>query len=200
VAVAALVAFWLVGLPVQWTHWVVTKDLTNRRDTHVLVAPVAQYFPFPVRPVIEAYDRMQAWLIQHHIGMRHQEHKTFYEYLTTLLPTRDAGLSMDWGERNVIAFGSIGLIGWVLPNAAVIDVYGLNDRVVARTPVSEAPGKERLMAHSRQPPPGYVECFQPNLQVSADSGIVSMPRLEPLTDDRIQDCEHYDWASRRARP
>ena len=92
----------------------------------------------------------------------------------------------------LFALGTVGVPGWVLPHVAIIDEFGLNDRVVARTP-RPARSAERLMAHDRGPPPGYVECFLPDLSLRAGGGIEVHPRTQPLTERRIQECERSYW-------
>ena len=42
-----------------------------------------------------------------------------------------------------------------MPHVHIIDTLGLHDYVIARW----APTEERLMAHSRKAPEGYVEAF-----------------------------------------
>ena len=64
-----------------------------------------------------------------------------------------------------------------------------------------------MMAHDRIPPPGYAECFSPNVEprVSLDyyeskQQVTSMrryirisPRAEPLTAQKIRECETRAW-------
>lgn len=69
---------------------------------------------------------------------------------------------------------------WVAPEVYVIDLGELNDRVVACAPI--APGRQRRMAHSRRPPPGYVESFRPNV-VMQQVQLRALPRDPPLTAD-----------------
>ena len=69
----------------------------------------------------------------------------------------------------MILYG-VGWPGWVLPDVAILDGRGLNDRVVART--APPPGKRRHMAHDRKPPPGYVQCFRPN--ATARDGVLTV--------------------------
>ena len=52
--------------------------------------------------------------------------------------------------------GSVGIRFYYLPDLKVIDSLGLTDATVARNPV-ERPNHQRLIAHDRQPPPGYLE-------------------------------------------
>jgi arabinofuranosyltransferase len=92
----------------------------------------------------------------------------------------------------VASGGAVGVLGWVLPDAAVIDVMGLNDYVIARNPeIRDVEGHGRQMAHDRQPPKGYVECFRANIAVSI--GLYAMPRSKPLTDAEIIACEAKQW-------
>jgi arabinofuranosyltransferase len=86
-----------------------------------------------------------------------------------------------------MAAQSVGIFAWTLPHVAILDLFGLNDRVIAhRPPVA---GKERLMAHDRQPPPGYIECFRPNVWFVPGRGIRFVNREAALTDADIVACE-----------
>ena len=70
----------------------------------------------------------------------------------------------------------------------MIDTRGLNDYVIARSGVPAQ--SERRMAHDREPPPGYVRCFRPNLR--GDSFQRAPTRAVPLEAREIQRCEqHY---------
>lgn len=93
--------------------------------------------------------------IAHCVGTRLREHKCV-GYL----------LERDWGklddvERPFLPKGSVastGMVGYMpyyLPDVEVIDIKGLTDATVAQTKV-ETPNLHRLMAHDRNPPPGYL--------------------------------------------
>lgn len=58
-------------------------------------------------------------------------------------------------EDALTATGALGIQSYFLPDLRVVDGHGLVDAVVARNPVA-SPNSERLMAHDRRPPPGYV--------------------------------------------
>jgi arabinofuranosyltransferase len=182
--VAALGLFMSMSWPIPWTHWAKTHALDTIEETYVMVVPVTDGLPPVLRPLGLAWDGLEAWLIPHHVGMRHQEHKVLARVLLREWPTRADGVSVPWSERAVTAAKVVGVLGWILPNVAVIDLFGLNDRVIAHTPV--APARRRLMAHDRGPPAGYVECFKPNLRVG--SGRIQMVE-RILTDDEIRRCE-----------
>jgi arabinofuranosyltransferase len=190
-AAATLGVFLLASWPLPWLHWWRTKDLATREQTSFLRWPLAGDFPAPVRPAVAAWDGWQATLIGHGIGLRHQEHKICLAWMSGRLPSRQEGARIAWSGRPVMATDGVGLVGWVLPHVAIVDRLGLNDRVIARAPLP-ASGRSGIMAHERQPPPGYVECFMPNVHVH-EGEVRVRPRPVPLTDDRIRACESRDW-------
>jgi arabinofuranosyltransferase len=190
---AALVAFILASYPIAWVHWQETHEMNARRNTHVLKKPVAPLFPELVEPVIARWDEMQAWLIERRVGMRHQEHKVFWKTTVAALPSREEGAKIRWDDaRPVIVWNTVGVLGWVLPNVAIIDQFGLNDRVIAHGAPISTSNENRLMAHDRHPPPGYVACYRPNVRL-AGHRIRVKERTRPLTDDEIRACESRAW-------
>ncbi len=177
--------------PIPWVHWAATHDLETRGETYRLRMPIHDRFPPPLRPAVAAWDRWQAWLIERHVGMRHQEHKVFHRHQLAGLPPREAGRTLRWEEhRAVTVTRTVGVPGWVLPEVAILDLFGLNDAVIARNPELREP---RWMAHARQPPPGYLECFRPNLRLRHGRPLELAPRRVPLTDDEIRACEERRW-------
>ncbi len=187
-SIGALTLLLLASWPIPWVHWHETRDLSTRQETFALAAPIAQRFPGPLRWPIAHWDRLQEWLIAHSVCMRHQEHKTFYETMRDQFPSREMGSMILWRDRAVIEFGSIGVLGWVLPEVAIIDTSGLTDRIVARTPIDG--GRERQMAHDRRPPEDYVSCFRPNARIEAGALIF---QARPLSDEAIAGCEALGW-------
>jgi arabinofuranosyltransferase len=185
------VAFALVGLqialslPIPWVHYAATRGLRTRGETHVLVRPVAPLFPSVVRPLVRPFDDLQAWLIERHVGMRHQEHKIFRRAQANFFPSREEGAAVSGEGIPVLELGTVGVPGWVLPHVAILDTFGLNDRVVARGPLRNRDG-ERKMAHDRAPPKGYVACFRPNVAIR-DRKVEIRPRT--LTPEQVRRCE-----------
>lgn len=188
-AAGALAVFVLASWPIPWVHWAETRGLRTAAETQQLVRPVAERFPAPLRPVVRAWDGWQAWLIRHLVCVRHQEHRVLTLEQARLWPPRVVGARVGWDGHPVLPARVVGMVSWVYPNVAVLDLFGLNDRVVARSPL---PPGERLMAHARVPPPGYVECFRPNARFQAGR-LRFVPRDRPLTDAEIRDCEARDW-------
>jgi arabinofuranosyltransferase len=184
-----------VGLPLPWIHYARSRVLVTRDATFKMFVPVADAFPEgPLRSYARTFDALQRWMVVRHVGSRHQEHKIFYREQILHSPPRHEGEQISWNERALFAMTTVGVPGWALPEVAIIDHFGLNDKVVARNPVANPPTL-RLMAHERTPPGGYVECFQPNFATEGARILPRRPRDAPLTDELIQECE-----TRFARP
>ena len=83
--------------------------------------------------------------------------------------------------------GGVGTTAWALPFINILDLHGLNDRVIGRTPTD--PTRARRMAHARTPPPGYVEAFAPNVRLAPLKRVVIERRDEALTKERVEAIE-----------
>ena len=56
----------------------------------------------------------------------------------------------------MMARGDIGIPPYYIADLETIDIYGLTDATVAHNPVT-LPSQERIIAHDRRPPPGYLQ-------------------------------------------
>jgi hypothetical protein len=92
----------------------------------------------------------------------------------------------------VLAFPAVGVVSWVLPHVNVIDLFGLNDWVIAR---GESQPGGRWMAHDRLAPAAYVECFSPNVELLPDGHAVVHERPVLLSPGQVIECER-GWAAR----
>jgi arabinofuranosyltransferase len=147
---------------------------------------VAPSLPPALRWYGRGFDDLQFWLIDRYVAMRHQEHKVFARFQAEHFPDREEGARITGDAFPVMRAQGTGVPAWTLPHVAIIDGGGLSDYVIARTPLR--PGKRREMAHDRRPPPGYVESFRPNVDVSA--GEVRVHEREvALTADEIRALE-----------
>ncbi len=197
VVFATTLIFVFFSWPIPWIHWQYTKNLSTRKDTQILIYPVAPHFPFLFRKPIAIWDGWQSWLIRHYVCMRHQEHKIFFQFQWDLwMPVAEKYESIPWTKRTIVPLDGVGVPAWLLPGVAVLDKLGLNDRVIARIPAN--PGYVRRMAHDRFAPPVYIDCFKPNAVFSSGQFIL-LPRTESPaeTDQRILSCEqqfaHAAW-------
>jgi arabinofuranosyltransferase len=195
---AGLALFVAASLPIPWAHWSETRALSTRAETGFLFRPLSRHLPAWARPLVRRWEDSQKWLIRHSVCRRRREHQVFYETSVRAFPPREEGARISWEDRVVLPHGGVGVLSWVLPEVAIIDVLGLNDRVVARNPVN--PRKERYMAHDRLPPLGYIDCFRPNARVVRGSREIRIePRAEPLTDEEIRGCKSRFLADVLAR-
>ena len=196
-ALAALAAFVALSWPIPWAHHLATRDMTTRSETHELLLPVAPRLVPPLSWLARPFDALQAWLIPRHVGMRQREHAVFHDQLARGLPPRREGATISWEERPVVAAGNVGMVGWRLPHVAVLDVLGLNDYVVARTPLPDT--EQRKMAHDRLAPPGYLLCYRPNVAIDPSGRVSHRRRDPPLSDPEIARCEQI-WRARAGEP
>jgi arabinofuranosyltransferase len=185
-------AFIILSWPIPWIHWTASHNLQSRKRTITMKTSVADAVSkkFPSVPnfmlsYLRVFDRTQFWLIDHSVCRRHQEHKVFHLVLRDHLPTRAEGMALSGPGYPVLAVGAVGMISWVLPKINVIDTLGLNDYVVARNPDTLT---DVQMAHERQPPAGYVECFDPNVTVNGKQVTIKQ-RESDLTAKKIAECE-----------
>ena len=199
-AVMLLACFVLFSFPLPWTHWHLSQERTTRRDTLEMFVPVAPSLPPGFSAYARRFDSLQSWLIQHFVCMRHQEHKIAYEWWSkTIIPTRDIGqkLRLPDGDIPILVLpGGAGSTAWALPYINVIDLHGLNDRVIGRSPRDT--DQPRRMAHARVAPPGYIEAFAPNVRILPGKNVTVERREQVLTADDIREIERT-WVKRTRR-
>ncbi|MET0390652.1 MAG: hypothetical protein ABW321_32065, partial [Polyangiales bacterium] len=175
---ACFVGFIAVSSWLPWSLYTRTRDF-HRWPPNPPVERLASDAPWPLQPVAAALDELQGWLIPHGVGVRHAAHRGFWLNQLEYTPSRDEGARQcAQSDHPLAAAGTIGVIGWVLPGCYVLDILGLNDYVVARTPLPE--GQERYMAHDRSVPPGYLERLMPNVSIKGHA-LTIYPRPTPLT-------------------
>ncbi len=179
----------LLALPVPWSHWALTHELRTREATFQMRVPIAPHWPAPVRGYARVFDQLQDWLIDHVVCVRHQEHRVLQQLEIETYPSRAEGARIGPKGHPVLAGLAVGVPGWVLPNVDIIDLWGLSDYVVARA--DRIPTPKRQMAHDREPPAGYVECFQPNVFLVGPGRMQVQPRDPELTDAQIIACETH---------
>ena len=147
----------LLSWPIPWIHWSQTSHLDNRSQTLQLKTPVAPHFPTPLRFYASAFDNLQSWLIDRFVCIRHQEHKTNHRFLANMFPPRSQGQFLPSTDHPVFFFPAIGVPAWRLPHINILDIHGLNDYIIARTPPD--PNEQRMMAHERTPPHRLYRLF-----------------------------------------
>ena len=98
--------------------------------------PLADHVPSWLRPVARWHDRQRLWL---HLQMCCIDFRLGrpIEQTLALAPERRRR-QRQADDMLVTTASAAGLIGWALPDVAILDVLGLNDWVTARTPTSSS--------------------------------------------------------------
>ena len=195
IALALIIA---VSLPIPWVYYAEGKKINSLRVEDTLYITVSDKLPFFLWPLAKPQDHLQDWLIKHLVCVRWREHQLFQEYMKANSPKRSLEVPLHAGQFPVGAFSTVGVTGWVLPNVAIIDGYGLNDYVIARH-VSDS-NRVRRMAHDRYPPENYISSYIPNVEVYR-GGVVKyfsrIPEYE-FTADKIKALDKY-WEDKIVR-
>ena len=108
-----------------------------------------------VQPLNAIVNDLHRGLIQQFVGLRSRTHGRFadrrirdwspYEHMDREALPDDA----------LMAMAAIGIPPYYVPALAIVDIWGLTDKTVARHPV-EIENRRRLMGHDRRPPPDYL--------------------------------------------
>jgi arabinofuranosyltransferase len=135
--VATAMAFAVAGSP-GWLHLAWTCDPAAQG----LVA-ISPRVPGPFRPLAQWFDRQQFWLFFRYVGLRCNHHSA--RLATELLPRFPARVAVgsQGDDIPILAEGAVGVPSWCLTDVAMLDVLGLNDWVVARTPTPWQQAKSR---------------------------------------------------------
>lgn len=128
VALASL----LLASTAAWAHLWLCRDL----PPHGFVR-LAPQVPAALQPLARWFDRQQGWLLFQNVGVRAPHHgalldREFWQPFPGRVVHRFAAASDD---VPVMGVRGAGVMGWALPDVALLDEHGLNDWVVARTPV-----------------------------------------------------------------
>lgn len=152
-------------------------DLTRHRTTRALGYKVfaevtRENTPWAFRlPLmgrwIDKYNRASWYCVDHHSCTRQREHQVYWRLLIEEFGPYQAfdAMSPDALPGDAVwVREAVGIAPYYIPGVTVIDLYGLTDAVIARTPV-DRPNAERSMAHDRRPPPGYLESRGVNIDI-----------------------------------
>jgi arabinofuranosyltransferase len=179
---------WLLGLILPWTHWWHSRHAVTKSDPGSFVFPIAGFLPGPLAWYAMPWDLMHEHMLRRFVGIRHQGHKTYLHSQKLRFPDRETGSKIPADDLPIYVAGGVGWPAWAMPHVYVIDKLGLNDVVIARNPDLRS-SKGRSMAHDRQPPPGYLECFEPNVQPGPGDTTVVRRRPRPFTAADVRRCE-----------
>ncbi|MBM3974586.1 MAG: hypothetical protein FJ301_10855 [Planctomycetes bacterium] len=130
-AVVALASL-LLASTAGWAHLWLSRDL----PPHGFVR-LAPQVPAALQPLARWHDRQQGWLLFQNVCVRAAQHSALLEReFWQPFPGRVIHRFQAAGDDvPVMAVRGAGVMGWALPDVALLDEHGLNDWVVARTPV-----------------------------------------------------------------
>ena len=148
----------------QWTFLFegrirATCENPDEQNTgYLLVAP-------GMKALTAVSDDLCRDLLSQSVGIRSAELRTFSEPLIMQYQPYE---NMERGiipDDAVTSHDIMGIRFYYLWELTVIDIHGLTDYTVARTPSKNKSNSERRIAHDRQPPPGYLEKRGVNIYV-----------------------------------
>lgn len=188
------------ALPLPWAHYLMTDGLETRRETEYLYRPVAPrvggYALFA-----ERFDKAQKKLIYQGAALRHREHKILTRELLKTFPTRENGARLfKRADNRLFAWRIVGVAGWTLPNAVIIDLSGQNNKIAAESPFKYH--NRRFLGREHNVPAGYVQCFGggSSIYIEPFSGRRNIVvRRFPLTDGTMMGCENF-WKAQINAP
>lgn len=137
--------------------------------------------------LLPAYNPLGAWLADHAVAARARTHHNFAEMMLRRYGAfREFEDETLFSEDAVTKASSIGVIGFYLDDIVLIDILGLTDHTVARTPTDKS-NASRRMGHDRRPPPGYLDARGYNLDVlpvrdSKEAALAVAPFAFELTE------------------
>jgi len=119
----------------------------QRHATTPGLAAVAPHAPAFAQPLTRWFDRQQAWLFSRYIGLRVAHHRWMFSVYSEVFPHT---LTVPESAKPfpMFATGAVGLPAYRVPDCVILDHFGLNDWVVARTPPQFRPEltEEKLQA------------------------------------------------------
>jgi len=165
-------AGWLQGLKVvavavvALARWGMARTLAPDRPriTIAVLAAIA-LLAAPGMPMLVAVSAdLRQKSRRHSVGLRYHKHRTYAEPLILGFEPYDHVAAHVIPDDAVVALWGIGVRSYYAPNVTVIDLHGLVDPVVARNPSGRG-ADDRVIAHDRKPPPGYLRRRGPNLML-----------------------------------
>ncbi len=167
---AALVVVY--GASIGWAHHAfherrggsLTWDLMGRGRGTLNADTVPWLFAIPgMSTVVPTFDELLRDCLESMSGQRHQEHRLFWKRGLDWWQPYERFAGTGFLPPDAVMKGvAMGVMPYHLPDLRFIDVVGLTDKVVARNPDLRTP---RRIAHSRQPPPGYLAARGVNIEL-----------------------------------
>ena len=130
--------------------WATHIELDEQNAGWLLAAP-------GMKALTAVSNDLRGGIIRQFIGERFAEHREFTNWMIRQYQPYE---NMERGiipDDAVMPGYSIGVLFYYLPELTAIDIHGLIDITVARTPPIHKSNSKRKIAHDRLPPPGYLQ-------------------------------------------
>lgn len=168
---AVVIDGWGLALPLA--HDQLAFARSGRSETvKMQVQPTPEAVPWlgyalPIPWMLGTYNRIEAAIVSHSVAIRHREHQAFANLMRGKYARYERVEQRDFFQPDAVAGeSSIGIYGYYLPGMTLIDLRGLCDWTIARTPVN-ADDAHRQLAHDRGPPRGYLKQRGVNIEMEA---------------------------------
>lgn len=144
--------------------------------------------------------------IVHFVGTRILEHRRLGGVLRYRWKKLEDAPRPFLPEDGIAAMGMVGVMPFHLPDISIIDIKGLTDAVVAHNKVDVA-NEHRIMAHDRNPPPGYLHERRINITPLAPVESSEEALRHALFATEVAkgmwlpfDAADHEWVARRFEP
>ena len=131
-------------------EWDAHIDLDERNAGWLLAAP-------GMKALTAVSNDLRSDMDQNIVGKRFGNHRRIADLRIRRFQPYE---NMERGiipDDAVMPAKALGIRFYYIPELRAIDMYGLTDAAIARTPSNHKSNSERRMAHDRHPPPGYLK-------------------------------------------
>ena len=143
---------------IDFDIWATHIELDKRNAGWLMAAP-------GMKTLAAVSNDLRGELIIQGVGIRFADHREFAaQRIWQHQPYENMERGIVPGDA-VMAAITIGIPPYYLSELTVIDMLGLTDAAIARTPFKSESNSERYMAHDRSPQPGYLEERGVNIEV-----------------------------------
>ena len=130
--------------------WATHIELDEQNARWLLAAP-------GMKALTAVSNDLRGTIIRQFLGMRFAEHREITDlWIRQYQPYENMERGIIPDDAVMLGY-SIGVPFYYLPELTAIDMHGLTDITVARTPLRHKSNSKRQLAHDRLPPPGYLE-------------------------------------------
>ncbi len=140
------------------------EEFRSRTELDETSAPLLQFVP-GLLPLCAILNPLREQLHRHLVAVPAQVHLAIGRNLVANLAAYERLPDGVFPTDAVAAANTVGVMPFYLRELSVVDIHGLTDATIARTPTT-TDNRQRRMAHDRHPPPGYLRQRGVNVAVA----------------------------------